>query len=65
MATAISDAEFSSADGVAEWRVLFWGAKTLYETGDFATGAKFVAAIAEAAEALGHAPLVDLAAGHR
>ncbi|MDP9695616.1 UNVERIFIED_ORG: 4a-hydroxytetrahydrobiopterin dehydratase [Arthrobacter globiformis] len=60
MATQISDAEFSSADGVAEWRVLFWGAKTLYETGDFATGAKFVAAIAEVAETLGHAPLVDL-----
>jgi len=60
MATRISDAEFSSADGVAEWRVLFWGAKALYETGDFATGAKFVAAIAEAAEAMGHAPLVDL-----
>jgi len=60
MATAISDAEFSGADGVAEWRVLFWGAKTLYETGDFATGAEFVAAIAEDAKALGHAPLVDL-----
>ena len=60
MATGISDAEFSSADGVAEWRVLFWGAKALYETGNFATGAKFVAAIAEAAEAMGHAPLVDL-----
>src|SRR5215218_3345558 len=60
MATAITDAEFSSADGVAEWRVLFWGAKTLYETGDFATGAKLVAAIAGVAESLGHAPLVDL-----
>jgi 4a-hydroxytetrahydrobiopterin dehydratase len=60
MATAISDGDFSAADGVTEWRVLFWGAKTLYQTGDFATGAQFVAAIAEAAEALGHAPLVDL-----
>ncbi len=60
MAQQISDAEFSTADGVAEWRALFWGAKTLYETGDFATGAALVAAIAEEADALGHAPLIDL-----
>lgn len=60
MATQLSDAEFSSADGVADWRVLFWGAKTLYETGDFATGAKLVAAIAAIVEEVGHAPLIDL-----
>jgi 4a-hydroxytetrahydrobiopterin dehydratase len=60
MVEQISDAEFSGADGVADWRVLFWGAKTLYETGDFATGARLVAAIAAQAEELGHAPLVDL-----
>ncbi|MDQ0820802.1 4a-hydroxytetrahydrobiopterin dehydratase [Arthrobacter sp. V4I6] len=60
MATLISDAEFSSADGVADWRVLFWGAKTLYQTGDFATGARLVTAIAEIEHSLGHSPLVDL-----
>jgi 4a-hydroxytetrahydrobiopterin dehydratase len=60
MAKRISDAEFSADEGVAQWRVLFWGAKTLYETGDFATGAEFVAAIAEIADVVGHAPLVDL-----
>ncbi|WP_345764799.1 VOC family protein [Diaminobutyricibacter sp. McL0608] len=60
MAQQISDAEFSSADGVDEWRALYWGAKILYETGDFATGARFVAAIAEVADAMGHAPLIDL-----
>lgn len=60
MAKLISDAEFSSADGVADWRVLFWGAKTLYVTGDFATGARLVAAIAEVQQSLGHSPLVDL-----
>ncbi len=60
MATQISDAEFSAADGVTEWRALFWGAKTLYETGDFATGARFVAAVAVEADAVGHAPLIDL-----
>ncbi|WP_207456988.1 VOC family protein [Herbiconiux sp. SYSU D00978] len=60
MVERISDADFSSADGVEDWRVLFWGAKTLYGTGDFATGARFVAAVAEVAEELGHAPLLDL-----
>lgn len=60
MAKAISDSEFSASDGVSDWRVLFWGAKTLYPTGDFATGATFVAAIAEIVEELAHAPLVDL-----
>lgn len=60
MAKRISDAEFSTAEGVAEWRVLFWGAKTLFKTRDFATGAKLAAAIAEVAQSLGHAPLVDL-----
>jgi 4a-hydroxytetrahydrobiopterin dehydratase len=60
MPEQISDTEFSNAEGVADWRVLFWGAKTLYITNDFATGAKLVAAIAEQAEAVDHAPLVDL-----
>lgn len=60
MATRISDAQFSSDDGVADWRVLFWGAKTLFETGDFGTGAKLVAAIAEITQSVGHSPLVDL-----
>ena len=60
MTEPISDAEFSAADGVEDWRVLYWGAKALFKTGDFATGAKFVAAIAEHAAELGHDPLVDL-----
>lgn len=60
MATHLSDAEFSEADGVDDWRVLFWGAKALYETGDFATGAKLVAEIARIADEVGHAPLIDL-----
>ena len=60
MPVQISDAEFSAAEGVEDWRVLFWGAKVLFHTGDFATGARFVADIAVEAEALGHPPLVDL-----
>ena len=60
MTTPISDSDFSAADGVEDWRVLYWGAKALFHTSDFATGAKFVAAIAEHAAELGHDPLVDL-----
>jgi len=60
MVEQISDSDFSSAEGVDDWRVLFWGAKTLFRTGDFATGARLVAAIAEHAAELGHDPLVDL-----
>jgi len=60
MVEQITDADFSVAEGVADWRVLFWGAKALYETGDFATGAAFVAAIATQAAEVGHAPLIDL-----
>jgi 4a-hydroxytetrahydrobiopterin dehydratase len=60
MTTPISDADFSAAEGVEDWRVLYWGAKTLFRTADFATGARFVAAIAEHAAELGHDPLVDL-----
>ena len=60
MAEQITDAQFSAAPGVAEWRVLFWGAKTLYETGDFATGVRFIDGIGEIAAELNHAPLIDL-----
>src|SRR3954467_8868328 len=60
MAEQISDADFAAAPGVEDWRPLFWGAKTLYETGDFATGARFVAAIADLVAELDHAPMIDL-----
>lgn len=56
----MSDEEFSNASGVEDWRALFWGAKALFDTGDFLTGAKFVAAIAEQAADLAHFPMVDL-----
>lgn len=60
MTEQISDAEFAAAEGVGDWRPLFWGAKAHFLTGDFATGAAFVAAIAEDAAAISHAPLIDL-----
>ncbi len=51
---------FHQADGVEDWRVLFWGAHAFYQCDSFAEGARFVAAIADAAAAVGHAPDVDL-----
>lgn len=60
MSEPISDSEFSAAEGVSDWRALYWGAKALFETGDFSTGSRFVAAIAELAVEVGHAPLIDL-----
>ena len=51
---------FHEADGVEDWRVLYTGANAYYRVASFAEGARFVAAIAEAADALGHFPDVDL-----
>jgi 4a-hydroxytetrahydrobiopterin dehydratase len=51
---------FHDAGGVDEWRVLYWGAYAYYRVGSFTEGARFVAAIAEVADALGHFPDVDL-----
>ena len=51
---------FHAAEGVQDWRVLFSGAHAFYRIGSFATGAAFVAAVAEVADAVGHFPDVDL-----
>lgn len=51
---------FHDAGGVEDWRVLFWGAYAYYRLRSFAEGARFVAAIAEVADAVGHFPDVDL-----
>jgi 4a-hydroxytetrahydrobiopterin dehydratase len=51
---------FHEADGVEDWRVLFWGAYAFYRIGSFGEGVRFVGAIAEIAESVGHAPDVDL-----
>lgn len=60
MVDAVSESDFVATEGLEGWRPLYWGAKTLFETSDFATGARFVAAIADVVEELGHTPLVDL-----
>ncbi len=51
---------FHEADGVEDWRVLFWGAYAHFQSDTFAQGALLVTAIAEAADGLGHYPDVDL-----
>jgi 4a-hydroxytetrahydrobiopterin dehydratase len=51
---------FHDAADTDEWRVLFSGAHAYYRLASFSEGARFVAAIADVGEALGHAPDVDL-----
>ena len=51
---------FHGAPGVEDWRVLFLGAHAYFPISSFQEAARFVAAIAEAAEAVGHVPDVDV-----
>ena len=51
---------FHEADGVDDWRVLYSGANAYYRVASFAEGARFVAAIADVADDVGHFPDVDL-----
>jgi len=51
---------FHDAEGVEDWRVLFSGAHAYFRVRSFAEATKFVAAIAEAAEAVSHFPDVDV-----
>ena len=56
----ITGRAFHAAGGVEDWRVLTWGAHAFFAIGSFAEGARFVSAVAEAAQALDHYPDVDL-----
>src|ERR1044071_1183969 len=51
---------FHGADGVEDWRILFNGAHAHFPVESFAEAARLTAAIAEAAEAVGHFPDVDV-----
>ena len=51
---------FHHAAGVEDWRVLFSGAHAYFPVSSFIEAARFVAAIAEVAEAVGHFPDVDV-----
>lgn len=56
----ITAQQFSEADGVGDWRVLWWQAFAVYRTGDFATGLNFVNEIGRLAEEAGHHPDLNL-----
>ncbi len=49
---------------LADWRKLAQGLHARYLVADFGTGARFVAAVGEAGDALGHYPSVSLGKGY-
>ena len=49
---------------LTDWRKLGQGLHARYAVGDFAAAARFVAAVAEAGDALGHHPRVTIGAGY-
>ena len=50
--------------GLADWRKLGQGLHARFLVGDFVSGARFVAAVAAAAESAGHGPEVRLGSGY-
>lgn len=50
--------------GLAEWRKLAQGLHARYRVDDFGTGARFVAAVGEAGDAIGHHPAVSIGNGY-
>jgi 4a-hydroxytetrahydrobiopterin dehydratase len=59
-AREITPRQFHEAEGVEDWRVLFWGAYAHFRTGSFATGIALVDEIGRLADAANHHPDVDL-----
>ncbi len=49
---------------LTDWRKLAQGLHARYLVDDFGTGARFVAAVGEAGDALGHHPRVSIGTGH-
>jgi 4a-hydroxytetrahydrobiopterin dehydratase len=50
--------------GLTDWRKLAQGLHARYRVGDFGTGARFVVAVGEAGDALGHHPSVAIGEGY-
>ena len=59
----LTGAEISEA-GLTDWRKLAQGLHARYTVGGFAAGARFVVAVGEAGDAIGHHPSVSMADGH-
>jgi 4a-hydroxytetrahydrobiopterin dehydratase len=53
-----------AAAGLTDWRKLAQGLHARYLVDDFGAGARFVAAVGEAGDAIGHHPRVSMGAGH-
>jgi pimeloyl-ACP methyl ester carboxylesterase/pterin-4a-carbinolamine dehydratase len=56
----ISAREFHAAEGVEDWRVLYWGAQAFFRADSLTQGGRLVAEVVSIAERLGHFPDVDL-----
>ncbi|WP_353814114.1 VOC family protein [Agromyces sp. SYSU T00266] len=50
--------------GLADWRKLAQGLHARYLVDDFGTGARFVVAVGEAGDSIGHHPTVSIGDGH-
>ena len=59
----LSGAQIAAAD-LADWRKLAQGLHACYLVADFATAARFVVAIGEVGDGLGHHPRVSIGAAH-
>ena len=53
-----------AAANLTDWRKLAQGLHARYLVGDFGTGTRFVSAVGEAGDALGHHPLVSIGNGY-
>jgi 4a-hydroxytetrahydrobiopterin dehydratase len=59
----LSGEQIAEAD-LADWRKLAQGLHARYVVDDFGVGARFVAAVGEAGDAIGHHPRVSIGPGH-
>ncbi|HEX6954861.1 MAG TPA: hypothetical protein VF156_08270, partial [Agromyces sp.] len=52
----ITPQQFHDADGVDDWRVLYWGAHAFFRADSYAVAVRFVAAITALDEVVRHEP---------
>ena len=60
MVERLTTSEFDRRTDLPDWRILLTRIEATFEAGSFEAGAALVAAIADAADAAGHHPDVDL-----
>ncbi|MEI5585073.1 MULTISPECIES: VOC family protein [unclassified Agromyces] len=56
----ITPQQFHDADGIDDWRVLYWGAHAFFRAASYAAGARFVVAVTSIDEVARHEPDIDL-----